>query len=154
MISEATAWFLEPFCVLIWTCCSVWEYYLLITLLICSHLLFNAICVMCSGMRSNSHQVFSHYHPANYHLSLYFFVVLRMSTLRFSSNFATSLLTSDSLSHWNNFSYLNTPPYLYIASNSNVSSLVFLVLRALVALNLHIASTPTNIYLYVLHLKA
>ena len=51
--------------------------------------------------------------------TLVFCVVLRLSVLCFSSNFVTSLLNSDPLSHWNTFGYLKTPPSLYIVFNTN-----------------------------------
>ena len=59
-------------------------------------------------------QLFCQLFVKGFHNSLYFVVVLRMSTLCFSSSFDTSLLNSDPLSHWNNLGYLNTRPFLYI----------------------------------------
>ena len=44
-------------------------------------------------------------------VSLYFVIAMRILTLCFSSNFVTSLLNSDPLSHWNVFGNLNTPPF-------------------------------------------
>ena len=80
---------------------------------------------------------------------LYFVVFLWMSTLCFSSNFVTSHWNSDPLSLRDSLGYLNTSPFLCIASNTNATSLAFLFLRALVTLYLHAISTPVHIYLYV-----
>ena len=64
----------------------------------------------------------------------------------FASNFVTSLLNSVQLSYWNSFWYLNTTPFhAYNASNTNATSLAFLVLRAQAALYLD----ATSIYVYV-----
>ena len=50
--------------------------------------------------------------------------------------------------------YLNTPPFLYIASIANVTALVFLVLRDPVTLYLDAMSTLVKKYLYVFPSKA
>ena len=54
---------------------------------------------------------------------LYSAVVFWVSTFCFSSSIATSLLSSDLLSHWNTFGCLNTTIFLYIASGSSETSL-------------------------------
>ena len=64
-------------------------------------------------------------------MCLYFVVALQISTLCFSSNFITSFLNSDPLSHWNVFGCLNTPPFLRIASNTKTTLFDFLVLMGL-----------------------
>ena len=49
----------------------------------------------------------------------------------------------------NTFGYLNTLSFLYIASNTNATSLAFLILRALATLYLDAASALVNMYFYV-----
>ena len=55
-------------------------------------------------------------------VSLLFVAVLQISKLCISRNIFRSLLNSKLLSHWNNFDYLYTPPFLFIASNTNATT--------------------------------
>ena len=80
---------------------------------------------------------------------LYFVVGLRIFRLCFSSNFITSPVNSEALSHWNVFGYLRTPPFLSIASNTNATPLCALVLKGLATLYLDATSTSVKIYLYM-----
>ena len=76
-----------------------------------------------------------------------------MPALCFTSNFVNLLLNLDALSHWNTIAHLNTPPFLYIVSSKNVTSLAFLVVRALVTLHLNATSAYVNMYLCVIPKK-
>ena len=72
-----------------------------------------------------------------------------MSVLLFcccSSNVLCLSNNSDSLSHWNSFGYYNTPLFLHISSNTNATSLSFMVVRVLETLYLDVTSTPVNMY--------
>ena len=60
-------------------------------------------------------------------VTMYFVVLLQISTSCFSNNSVASLLNSDPLSHWNTSWYLKTPPFSYIASNTNPTLLAFLL---------------------------
>ena len=82
-------------------------------------------------------------------LCLYFNVTFRIPTSCFSSSLVASLLKSDPLSYWNTLGYLNTSPFLCIASNTNATSLAFLVLRVLATLYLDVTSVPVDMYLNV-----
>ena len=72
---------------------------------------------------------------------LYFVAALQKPTLCLSKSFFTSILDTDPLSHWNTFEYLKVPTCLYVGSNTNKTSLAFLVLRALMTLYLNATIT-------------